>query len=1169
MGNTRKQVLAGQPLTLKREKMLSSEYKFSSLGAKVVFKTKLRGKFWLKTKHSNISPREWSQKEGLTAGVALAELNLLNDTFEDQIKFTEDGVMISHFCLAKLSANSLKLLGLPNNPNSKFLLSLRGDIGGSDFDLKYQWKDLNGTEETGAFLRSDTDDFIIPDPIFSIIELIKEFREANSAELQNRWELISKVKNLIDHRKPINSDFSEIGRRELAELQGYLRDIKIKTASALSLNVQRTADGVTFTPVLFGAQNEEDNQRKSEDDGLLTQLEQVSFDYGKQSFANFDNVKKTYLIKTGEYLLIEDNLYSALEVVKEKQKASAEEREEFASNPGKAFSECFEGILEETDPSEDVGPEDDLAQEKEEAVQKTVASIFVETKEFSDRVIGLGLWKPPALPYVEKVDNEWVPETFGLKIGDVYLPVPVEDVIPLREAVQQAIDAREKSIFWKDVEIQADVHTLDVLNQLDGLMPTGPRPEPGPKRESKHKHVLVVKENFEKLNYLQGYFPRKTKHTKRLPENIIATLKSHQEKSFDWMVECYLNGFPGVLNADDQGLGKTLQSISFMAWLQEHQKVTADQPLRPILVVAPTSLLRNWQDEVDLHMDGKKLGITLEAYGTSLKDFRVKGLRGIDMDDANKSTRLDFSKYIRSDKPAPTWILTTYKTLTNYAQSFGHISFAAVIFDEVQNLKTPGNLQSNAAKNLKADFKIGLTGTPVENALSDLWTIMDILVPGYLSSLTEFHGYYAKAGPERLKELYDRIFEHGVNRVDGKTLPPLGIRRMKSEAAKDLPLKKYEKYPLDMDGIQEEAYDQILHTLKLDEGGSAFSKINKLRSLSLHPEKLELAYKEEEGVFAFLQKSARIRQTIQILKSIKGKNEKALIFLETREMQYLLQEFFRTYFSLDKIDIINGDVPVSRRASIVKDFQDKINDNKFSLLILGPKSAGVGLTLTAATHVIHLSRWWNPAVEEQCNDRVYRIGQAKDVTIHIPLAIHPKHKSKSFDCTLNNIMHRKRALFQSVLMPATLSNEQESKGIRQIMVAKDDEKFLPLIDGKTGVQFEKWIGETARSKGPWIYSATPITGDGGADIILSHTERLTETIIIQAKHTNRPEQNLHKSAVEEVIRSQAFYLGLKNTRLLVITNYANFSQPAIDLAAENNVKLVARDNLCLWPNHII
>ena len=152
MGTTRRQVLAGQPLTLKREKMLSSEYEFLSLGAKVVFKTKLKGKFWLKTKHSNISPKEWSQKEGLTAGVALAELNLLNDTFEDQIKFTEDGVMISHFCLAKLSANSLKLLGLPNNPNSKFLLSLRGDIGGSDFDLKYQWKDLNGTKETGAFL---------------------------------------------------------------------------------------------------------------------------------------------------------------------------------------------------------------------------------------------------------------------------------------------------------------------------------------------------------------------------------------------------------------------------------------------------------------------------------------------------------------------------------------------------------------------------------------------------------------------------------------------------------------------------------------------------------------------------------------------------------------------------------------------------------------------------------------------------------------------------------------------------------------------------------------------------------------------------------------------------------------------------------------------------------
>jgi len=1153
--------------------LLSSEYELSNFGIRVFFKKELKGKFFLKSKFSNLSLREWSNEEGLTAGVAIAELNLLKDTFDDHIEYTEDGVNISHFCLAKLSANSLNILGLPKNPTSKFLLNLKGDIGGADFDLKYKWQNLSSTKENGAFLQSTRDNFIIPDPIFSIIELIKEFREVNSVELQSRWELISKVKNLIDYRKPINNDFNEVGRRELTELQGYLRDIKIKTASALSLNVQRTAAGITFNPVLFGEQKQEDGQRLSEEDGLLTQLEQVSFDYGNQSFNHFDNVKKTYVIKAGEYLLIEDDLYSALEVVKQKQKAPPEEREEFARNPGRAFSEHFENIADSKDPSNEKNGKDDLNLEKEEEVQKTVEAIFIETKEFSSRVIGLGLWQPPALPYVEKVDNGWVPETFGIKIGDVYLPVPQEDVIPLREAIQKAIDAREKSIVWKDVEIQADPHTLEVLNQLEGLMPPGPGPGPGPKPnpEPKQKHVLLVKENFESLNYLQDYFPRKTRNTKLLPKNITTTLKSHQTESFNWMVESYLNGLPGVLNADDQGLGKTLQSISFMAWLQEHQKITANQPLRPILVVAPTSLLQNWQDEVDLHMGGEKLGITLEAYGSSLKDYRQKGLQGIDMDDDNLNTRLDFSQYLRPDKPTPTWILTTYKTLTNYAQSFAKVPFAAVIFDEIQNIKNPGTLQNNAANDLKADFKIGLTGTPVENALSDLWAIMDTLVPGYLSSLTEFNGYYAKADADLLKELYDKIFKPGINRVDGKKLPPLGIRRMKSDAASDLPLKKYEKYPVDMVGIQAEAYDQMLHklrTLQLDGGGSAFSTVNSLRSLSLHPEKLELASQEEDGIFAFLQKSARIFQTIEILKTISSKNEKVLVFLETREMQYLLQEFFRTYFSLDKVDIINGDVPISRRASIVKDFQDKANYNKFSILILGPKSAGVGLTLTAATHVIHLSRWWNPAVEEQCNDRVYRIGQTKDVTIHLPLAIHPRHKNQSFDCILNNIMHRKRELFQGVLMPASLSNEQESRGIWQEMVTEGEE-FLPVIDGKTGVQFEKWISETARNKGPWKSSSTPTSGDGGADIILSHTERLSEHVIIQAKHTNSPEQNLPKSAVEEVIRSKSFYPNLKNVRLMVITNFANFSQPAMDLAKINNIKLVSRDNLCLWPNHII
>ena len=249
------------------------------------------------------------------------------------------------------------------------------------------------------------------------------------------------------------------------------------------------------------------------------------------------------------------------------------------------------------------------------------------------------------------------------------------------------------------------------------------------------------------------------------------------------------------------------------------------------------------------------------------------------------------------------------------------------------------------------------------------------LVPGKLGALKEFISHFKETDIDKLKILNDKIFKKN------EALPAFGIRRMKSEAIDDLNIKKYKKYACQMPEIQAEAYKQILLELRKMKGGKGLKLINYLRSVSLHPEKLELAHKEPGGFIDFVCKSARIKKSLEILEEIEKKGEKALVFLETREMQYLLQNVFCEKFNLEKVDIINGSTSVPQRASIVKKFQDGINDSQFEILILSPKAAGVGLTLTAATHVIHLSRWWNPAVEEQCNDRVYRIGQTKDVSI--------------------------------------------------------------------------------------------------------------------------------------------------------------------------------------------
>ena len=154
-----------------------------------------------------------------------------------------------------------------------------------------------------------------------------------------------------------------------------------------------------------------------------------------------------------------------------------------------------------------------------------------------------------------------------------------------------------------------------------------------------------------------------------------------------------------------------------------------------------------------------------------------------------------------------------------------------------------------------------------------------------------------------------------------------------------------------------------------------------------------------------------------ILDRIRESNERALVFIEHRRMQYRFIELARRRFGLEKVDLINGSTPIGQRQAAVDRFQQHLETSGFDILVLGTRAAGTGLTLTAATHVIHLSRWWNPAVEEQCNDRVHRIGQRQAVTIHLPMAIHPDYREHSFDCLLHSLMNRKRRLARSALWP--------------------------------------------------------------------------------------------------------------------------------------------------------
>ena len=216
-----------------------------------------------------------------------------------------------------------------------------------------------------------------------------------------------------------------------------------------------------------------------------------------------------------------------------------------------------------------------------------------------------------------------------------------------------------------------------------------------------------------------------------------------------------------------------------------------------------------------------------------------------------------------------------------------------------------------------------------------------------------------------MRELYSLVFE----RQEG--LPPVALRRLKEEVARDLPEKSRRLHPRLMPEPQAVAYETARGKLAAGTRGGALKMLHHIRSVSVHPDASSPA--EDE---TYIGMSARLQATMDILRGVRSRGERALVFIEHIKMQHRFIELVKREFGLPGVDLINGSTPIPRRQEIVNRFQRHLErDEGFDLLVLGPKAAGTGLTLTAATHVIHLSRWWNPAVEEQCNDRVHRIGK--------------------------------------------------------------------------------------------------------------------------------------------------------------------------------------------------
>jgi superfamily II DNA or RNA helicase len=502
------------------------------------------------------------------------------------------------------------------------------------------------------------------------------------------------------------------------------------------------------------------------------------------------------------------------------------------------------------------------------------------------------------------------------------------------------------------------------------------------------------------------------------------TLKQHQKEGVSWLQSCTrISGRAGVLLADDMGVGKTLQILTFLAWCIESGRFTdlsrPKPPFRPILIVAPLMLLETetWQREMKKFFleNGEVFGNVLPLYGYELKAYRRKDLAG--KEDYLARPTLDIERIRRNHV-----VITNYEAVRDYEFSFaycpnGQSIWSIVITDEAHEYKTPNSRISHAIKALKPDFRIACTGTPVENRLLDLWNLFDATQPGLLGSAREFSAFYERRMDDDRKakaflELKGRLLYQKSN--------AFLLRRSKADVL-ELPAKHEHRVQCSMSPQEIAVHQGLVNGLQgAKENKGKLALLHRFARMYQHP-LMVVDTGDEISVPELLRTSSKLRAVVAELHRIRGLREKVIVFARHKDVQRMLARVFWEEFSRP-VRIINGETPrnpgnrslnTETRSGILDAFRQS---KGFDALILSPFVAGVGLTIVEANHVIHYGRWWNPAVESQATDRVYRLGQTKEVHVYFPMLHDLTHQvSPTFDQLLDALMEDKKGLAEGAL----------------------------------------------------------------------------------------------------------------------------------------------------------
>jgi non-specific serine/threonine protein kinase len=501
---------------------------------------------------------------------------------------------------------------------------------------------------------------------------------------------------------------------------------------------------------------------------------------------------------------------------------------------------------------------------------------------------------------------------------------------------------REVLSHWERVRREAEQGGLSFLEGMRLLAGAG--------RSEDEGATLAAAEGWSRVE--AGAWLARTLESLRGPDGLAAadpgadlrgTLRPYQKTGVAWLAFASSLRL-GVCLADDMGLGKTIQVLALL--LLRRRRARGGEP--PSLLVAPASLLANWQAEIERFAPSLT---TLIAHPSAMPAGELAvlpNLAGTDL------------------------VITTYGTLAR-TEALRAREWSLVVLDEAQAIKNPGARQTQAVKALRAQGRIALTGTPVENRLGDLWSLYDFLDPGLLGSAREFSAFVKRLG-ERRDESYAPL---------RRLIQPYLLRRLKTDRAivADLPDKTEVKAFCLLSGRQAGLYQKTVDELEraiagkaqgIERRGLVLAYLMRLKQICNHP-----AHWLGEGPWDEVGsgKLARLRELVE---PVAARQEKLLVFTQFREATEPLAAFLADCFGRSGL-VLHGSTPVRARGGLVKRFQD---DPAVPFFVLSVKAGGSGLNLTAASHVVHFDRWWNPAVEDQATDRAYRIGQHRNVLVH-------------------------------------------------------------------------------------------------------------------------------------------------------------------------------------------